>query len=126
LARMARKQNENDKLPGLYTKALESDPRSYAAHMAFAGYYSDPPHQDFQRMEQHCAAALDLNADRAGAYRLLVFALAAQQRFDAATKLLARAEVALPADSSPYYYAARGLLTVAVEMPKAEEYLRTY
>ena len=77
-------------------------------------------------MEKQAAAALDLNPDRIGAYRLLAYALASQKRLDDAAKVLARAEAAVPDDLSPYVYAARAMLAAGFELPKAEAYLQKY
>ena len=126
LSRVARKQNENDKLPGLYQKAVESDARNYTARMLLASFYADAAHQDFGLMERHALAAIDINPDRIGGYRVLALALASQKRLGDAAKLLARSEAAVPDDLSPYVYAARAMLSAGIELPRAEEYLRKY
>jgi tetratricopeptide (TPR) repeat protein len=126
LARVARAEKEDSKLEGLYQKAVESDPKRYDARMVLAAFYSVAPHQNFTAMEQHAKAALDLNPDRIGAYRSLAFALASQKRFDETSKVLARAEAAVPDDLSPYISAARAMLSGGFELPRAETYLKKY
>jgi tetratricopeptide (TPR) repeat protein len=126
LARIARAEKEEGKLEGLYQKTVESDPKRYEARMALAAFYSAAPHQNFAAMEQHARAALDLNPDRIGAYRWLAFALASQKRFDEMSKVLARAEAAVPDDLSPFVFAARAMLGGGFELPKAETYLKKY
>jgi tetratricopeptide (TPR) repeat protein len=84
------------------------------------------PHLTPGLMEEHARAALDLNSDRIAAYRLLAYALASQKRFDETAKILANAEAAVPDDLSPYVYAARAMLAIKAELPKAEDYLKKF
>lgn len=126
LANLARAQKENDRLEGLYRKAVEANPLSYEARIALAVFYTDPAHQNYSAVEREAAAAMEVNPDRIGAYRWLAFAQASQKRVEDAAKLLARAEAAVPDDLSPYVYAARALLRDGVELPKSEAWLRKY
>jgi tetratricopeptide (TPR) repeat protein len=126
LLQIARSQKEDRKLEELYRRAVESDPKNYAARANLAAFYSEESHLNPGLMERHARAALDLNSDRIAAYRLLAFALASQKRFDETAKILAQAEAAVPDDLSPYVYAARAMLAVNAELPKAEGYLRKY
>ena len=130
------KQKEFGRLEGLYIKAAEVNPPSYEAHTALAGLYLGNPvvpedgssrsRTNLSLAEQHARTALDLNADRIDAYRLLVDALVSQRRFDDVATTLAHAEEAIPDDLSPYVTAARAMLRERVELAKAEFYLRKY
>jgi tetratricopeptide (TPR) repeat protein len=136
LARTAWKQKEFGKLEGLYRKATEVSPQSYEAQVALAGLYLGNPvvpddsssrsRANLGMAEQHARAALDLNADRIDAYRILVDALVSQKRFDDTGRTLTRSEEAVPDDLSPYVTVARAMLRQGVEFAKAETYLRKY
>jgi tetratricopeptide (TPR) repeat protein len=136
LARIAVKQREFGRLESLYQKAAEVNPRSYDAQVALASLYLGNPaapedtssrsRANFGLAEQHVRTALELNADRIDAYRLLADAFVSQRRFEDATKTLARSEEAIPDDLSPYVTAARAMLRNGVELGRAETYLRRY
>jgi tetratricopeptide (TPR) repeat protein len=136
LARIAVKQKEFGRLESLYRKAAEVNPHSYEAQVALASLYLGNPvvpedassrsRANFGFAEQHARTALNLNADRIDAYRLLVDALVSQRRFDDVATTLAHAEDAIPDDLSPYVTAARAMLRAGVELAKAESYLRKY
>lgn len=136
LARIAWKQKEFGKLESLYRKAAEINPRSYEAQVALGGLYLGNPvvpgdsssrsRANFGLAEQHGRAAVDLNADRVDAYRILADALVSQGRLDDAVKTLARSEQAIPDDLSPYVAAARTLLRQGDQLLKAEAWLRKY
>jgi len=126
LAYIAVQQKQNDKLEGLYQKAVECNPRNYGAQISLANYYASPQHANYGLSEQHSQTALVQNPDRIGAYKLLAMALVGQKRFDDVAKLMARAETSIPDDLSPYVFAARAMLRDSVELPKAETYLKKY
>lgn len=126
LVRIARADKEDAKLEGLYAKAVESNPASYEARIALAGFYLNGSHLNPSKAEEQCRPALDLNPDRINAYRLLALALVLQKRLDDAAKLIARAESVIPGDLSPYVYAARGMLREGTDLGKAETYLNKY
>jgi tetratricopeptide (TPR) repeat protein len=135
-ARIAVRQREFGKLESLYQKAAEVNPHSYDVQVALASLYVGNPaapedtssrsRASFDLAEQHARAALDLNADRIDAYRLLADALVSQRRFDDAAQMLTRSEEAIPDDLSPYVTGARAMLRNGVELAKAETYLRKY
>ncbi|HTS47040.1 MAG TPA: tetratricopeptide repeat protein [Bryobacteraceae bacterium] len=126
LAYIARTEKQDDKLEGLYQKAVHANPRNYEAQITLANYYISPQHADFVQAEQHSQAALELNPDRIEAYRMLAIVLVLQKRYDDAAKLIARAQQAIPDDLSPCVYAARAMLRSGLELPEAETYLKKY
>jgi tetratricopeptide (TPR) repeat protein len=126
LAYVAHQQKQDDKLEGLYQKAVESNPRNYEARVTLANFYISPQHTNSSQAEQHSQAALEMNPDRIDGYRLLAIALVFEKRFDDAAKLAAAAEAKIPDDISPYVYAARAMLREGVELPRAESYLKKY
>jgi len=126
LVQIAFTEKQNDKVEGLYQQAVDANPKYFDAHIEFAGFLLNGANPNFAKGELHARAANELNPDRVSGYRLLAFALAAQKRFDEAAKVVARAEVAIPDDLSPYVSTARGMLRVNAELPKAESYLKKY
>lgn len=91
LAYIARTEKQDDKLEGLYQKAVEANPRDYEAQITLANYYVSPQHANFGQAEQHSQAALDLNPDRIDAYRMLAIVLVLEKRYDDAARFIARA-----------------------------------
>ncbi len=126
LAYIARHQKQEDQLEGLYKKAAEANAHNYEAIITLASFYTGPQHLNVAQAALYAQAALDLNPDRIGAYRLLAFSLVTEKRLDEAAKMITRAESAIPDDLSPYVYAARALLRDGVELAKAEAYLKKY
>jgi tetratricopeptide (TPR) repeat protein len=126
LAYIARKDKEDGKLEGLYQKAVESNPRSHEAQLTLAAYYVNAKQANYGAAEQHARAALELNPDRIGPYRILAYALVLQKRVDEAVRVVARAESAVPDELSPRVYLARALLKDNTDLPKAEVYLKKY
>jgi len=126
LAYIARHDQDENRLEGLYQKAVEAGPRNYEAQIALANYYIGAQHANPLVAEQHARIALGLNSDRNGAYRTLAAALVLEKRYEDAAKLVSRAETAMPDDLSPYVTAARAMLRDQVELPKAETYLQKY
>ena len=126
LAYIARHDQDDSRLEGLYQKAVEAGPRNYEAQITLANYYVGAQHTNPVAAEQHARLALGLNADRVGAYRVLAAALVLEKRYDDAAKIMSRAETAMPDDLSPYVAAARAMLRDQVELPKAETYLQKY
>src|SRR5262249_43578073 len=126
LARVAAAEKEDSKIEGLYTKAVEAGPSHYGARVQLAAYYLDERHANHALAEKQAQAALELEPDRISAYRVLALVYGAAKRFDDLSKLLARAEAAVPDDLSPYVAAGRALMRHADALPKAESYLRKY
>jgi tetratricopeptide (TPR) repeat protein len=125
-ASIARQEQHEEKLGGLFQKAVEANPRDYDAQINFANYYLGAQHLDAKIAEQHSLAALALNSDRVEGYRTLATSLIFQKRSDDAKATLRRAESAIGDDLSPYVSAARAFLREASELPTAEAWLQKY
>ena len=123
---IAKTEKDFGKVEGLYQQAVDANPKNYDAQIQFAGFYLNSQNPNFAKAEPHAKAANEANPDRISGYRLLAYSLAAQQRFDEAAKVIARAEAAIPDDLSIYVYVARAMLRVNAELPKAETYLKKY
>jgi tetratricopeptide (TPR) repeat protein len=126
LARIAAIEKQENLVDGLYRKAVEADPKDYDARLTLAAHLAIGSAKDFPQAEQNAKAAIEANPDRIGGYRWLAYAVASQKRVDDAAKVIARAEAAIPDDISPYVYAARALLALGVELPRAEAWLKKY
>src|SRR5450755_668411 len=92
LAYIAKQQKEDGKLEGLYQKAMEADPKSYAAHLMLVGVYLNKEPVNAGAAEQHIRAATELKPERIEGHRLLAYVLSFEKRFDEAAKVIARAE----------------------------------
>jgi tetratricopeptide (TPR) repeat protein len=123
---IARHDRDDTRLEGLCQKAVEVGPRNYDAQIAFANYYLAAQHANPIVAEQHARMALEINSDRVEAYRELAAALVLEKRYEDVTKLMSRAEAAVPDDLSPYVTAARVMLRDEAELPRAETYLQKY
>jgi tetratricopeptide (TPR) repeat protein len=110
---------------GFYRKAVEADPRNYAARVSLAFWYAGPGH-DPAEAEKHLRAAIESNPDRVRAWRALAALLASQNRIDETATLLAAAQSAVPDDLCPWFAAANNLMTHSIDLPRAELWIRKY
>jgi tetratricopeptide (TPR) repeat protein len=98
--------------PGPFNqKAVEADPRNYAARLALAGYGMTGG-RDLPQAEKHLRAALHLSPGRSRVYRQLAAPLVSQNRLDETAALLARAEAAIPGDLSPCFAAGNNIMMI--------------
>lgn len=125
-ARIARKEKQTAQLESFYLKAVEADPRSYNARMALAGFYSTGANPKYDPIEKHAREAVSIAPGRVAAYSQLAALYAHQQRWTDLDAILAQAEKNVPDNLSPFFHAARNLLTKGVDLPRAERYLRKY
>lgn len=125
-AGIARREKQLDQLAPLYRKAVEADPRSYAARMALAGYYASDQQKKYSEAEQQAREALKIEPARVGAYSLLAGIYASQQRWGELDALIAQSEKNVPDNLYPHYAAARTLVVSGKDLPRAERYLRKY
>ena len=126
LAFIAQREKQNDKLEGLYQKAVEANPKNVQAQISLVNLYLSSKPPNTAAAEPHARAVLDQYPDRMDGYRWLVYVLMLEKRYDDAAKLIARAETAIPDDLAPYVAAARALLRDGADLPKAEIYLQKY
>ena len=107
--------------------AVRAQPPNYLARTSLAEFYctkSNPPR--LTDAEKLAKAALAQDPSRAGAYRMLAFVYAAEDRDEDLDATLAAGEKACPDDLSPYYYAAKALIDGDKDAARAERYLRRY
>ena len=73
--------NEKQETEPFFQKAVDANPRDYAAHLAIAIHYLGAGH-DLAQAERHVRTAIEVNPDRVRGYRVLVSILASQNRID--------------------------------------------
>ena len=117
---------QNDQLEGLYSKAVQADPKSYMARIRLGSVYVGERFRNLQKAEENANAALQIDSSRAGGYSLFAFIKVAREDWTGLDKLLAQAEKAVPNDLSYYYQAGRALLFSGKDDPRAERYFRKY
>ncbi len=125
-AGIARREKQLDQLEPLYRKAVEADPRSYAARMALASHFASDQQKKYAEAEQHAREALKFEPARVGAYSLLAGIYAFQQRWAELDAVIAQSEKNVPDNLYPHYAAARTLVESGKDLPRAESYLRKY
>jgi tetratricopeptide (TPR) repeat protein len=110
-------------------KALEqasaAGPGFYLAQASLAEFYSNVPTRlaDAERLAKIC---IQLDPGRAAAYGILARVYAAQRRNTELDRVLAQSEKQVPDDLSPYYFAAKTLISHNGDVSRAEQYTRKY
>lgn len=123
---LARFDKQNDRVEGLYRKAVEARPSSYDAQLRLGNYCAFQDIKKFEEAESHVREALRIDSDRIGAHSLLAAVLVRQGKWTELDRALADAEKAIPDNLAPYYQAAAHCLSMNQELPRAERYIRKY
>ena len=123
---LARHDKQQDRLEGLYRKAVELRPSSYDARTAQANYLINADLKNASEAERHAREALKLDSTRIGGHGLLAVVLAVQSRWDEVEGAVTRSEKDVPDNLGPYLRVANWCVTKGVELPRAERYLRKY
>ena len=123
LAEIAAREDQKAQIPELYHKAHDAAPERPETAQRWCSYLATK--RDWAPAEK-CARDLSkANPERAGAYSLLAFVYAAQQRWSDVDVLLATAEKMAPDNLIPYYQAGWTAVDFN-DLPRAERYLRKY
>jgi tetratricopeptide (TPR) repeat protein len=125
-ARLAMHDKEFSRLEGLYLKALEAGPRNYSTLMTLAGFYLRDDQKKYEVAEKYARQALGVNPGRVSAYSQLASLYAFQARWEDLDKVLADAEMGVPDNCAPYYFAAATLARSGKDNARAERYLQKY
>ncbi|HVL69327.1 MAG TPA: tetratricopeptide repeat protein [Vicinamibacterales bacterium] len=125
-ARLAQEQQQREKLPDLFRRCIEANPREYECHTALVNAAASESPRNTAAAERHAREAIGLEPDRVSGYSGLVWSLIAQKRIPEAEAVLAEAEKMVPDDFAPYYTAASLLYNDNHDLPRAERYLRKY
>lgn len=125
--RLAQAEKQKDPpIESWLLKAVESNPRSYRAHISLADFYANSAAKKFDLAEKEVRVALALDPGRANAYSFLASLFAYQERWNDLDTILAQAERAVPDNLNPYFQAGRNLFTNGKDLPRAERYFRKY
>jgi len=122
---LAQEERENSEVESLYAKALVAGPKNYDVLIGASEFYWSSPAKAVLS-EEYAREALQLDPGRAAAYSSLAVLYSVERRWSALDEILAESERKAPDDFSPYYEAARTLLTEGTDLPRAERYLRKY
>jgi tetratricopeptide (TPR) repeat protein len=123
---LARFDKQNDRIEGLYRKAVEARPASYDAQLRLGNFCASPNLKKFEESEGHAREAIRIDSDRVDAHALLAGVLAHQGKWTELDRALADAEKAIPDNLQPYIRAANNCISINQELPRAEQYLRKY
>jgi cytochrome c-type biogenesis protein CcmH/NrfG len=122
---LVQEEKENNGVEGSYIKALAAGPKNYDVLIGASEFFNSSPAKT-DLAEKYAREAREVDPGRARAYSLLASLYAAEERWSALDEVLAESEEKDPDDFSPFYQAARTLLTHGAEFPRAERYLRKY
>lgn len=125
-ADIAQKKKKFDQLEGLFQKAVAADPKNYEARISLASYYASDRVKQWDKAENNAREAIKLDRSRVGAYALLAIVYVTQERWADLDRVLVDAEKAVPDNLTPMYAAARTLVTLGKDLPRAEGYFRKY
>jgi tetratricopeptide (TPR) repeat protein len=123
---LARFDKQQDRVEGLYRKAVELRPGSYEARTALASFLLNSDAKHAPEVERHAREALKLDATRTGAHTLLAVSLAVQGRWNEVEPALAQSEKDVPDNLTPFLRVANWCIYKGVEYPRADKYLRKY
>lgn len=124
-ARLALLEKKTERLDELYRKAVEANPKLYAAQMALAAH-SLQRRKDYTAAMTHAQAAHQLEPTRAAPLAVLAAASAARGRIEEMDAWLRKAEAQVPDDLWPHLAAARALIDAKRDTPRARTLLERY
>jgi len=113
-------------MEAFFLKAVQANPNNYGALTAIASFYTQSPHTNFDEALKNASSALRLDATKIGAYWIMARVFALQGRWDELEQILTTSEKNIPDDLRPFYAAARALLQIGKELPRAESYAKKY
>jgi tetratricopeptide (TPR) repeat protein len=125
-ARLAELEKNPTQVEAYFLKAVQANLKNYGALTALANFYTQPPHTNYDQALKNASSALHIDATQIGAYWILARLFALQGRWDELEQILAASEKNIPDDLRPYYAAARALLQMGKEFPRAEGYAKKY
>jgi len=123
---LARYDKQNDRLEGLYRKAVEARPGSFEAQVRLGGFCASMNPGRFEEAETHAREAIRINSDKIGGHRLLAAVLARQAKWADLDRALAESEKLIPDNLTPYLIAGVNTTFTNQELARAEQYIRKY
>jgi len=125
-AELAELEKNPAQMEAFFLKAVQANPNNYGALTAIASFYTQSPHTNFDEALKNASSALRLDATKIGAYWIMARVFALQGRWDELEQILTTSEKNIPDDLRPIYAAARALLQIGKELPRAESYAKKY
>jgi tetratricopeptide (TPR) repeat protein len=125
-ARIKKADKEAGGLERLYRMAVETCPKSYEARVALGAHLVSADANQSAEAEVHAREAIRLDPNRTGAYPIVAIALVRQKMWPELDALMTTADHAVPDYAAHYFHAAVALVNTAVELERAETYLRRY
>jgi len=125
-ARLARFNNEKDKLEGLYLNAVKADPKNVEALIELASFYASDAQKKYDEAAKYARQAIELDHSRATPYVVSAEVLSFKKDWENLESLLSQAEQANHDDLNPFYQTGRTLLQLDDQLSRAERYLRKY
>lgn len=125
-ARLASLEKDIAKQESFYLKAVELNPRYYAALTELAGLYASDARKKYDLAEKYARAAVKADEDRVTAYGILAEVYANTRRWADLDAVLAESEQHVPDDLTPFYRAAAILINQKADLPRAQQYLSKY
>lgn len=119
------RRKQQDKVEGLYLKALAADPARAAVRLNLAWLYANNAARQSEA-ETHAKAAIAIDPAYLGPYQVLAIVYARAKRWPELDAILAQSDRHHPANLAAMYSAARVLLTTGADLPRAERYFRRY
>ncbi len=122
--RLARFDRHFGEIEGLYRRATEAQPANYDAQLQLGSFCGN--NKKLDEAESRAREAIRIDPDRVAAHALLAAVLVHQQKWTDLHRTLAAAEEAVPDNLYPYFRAATNCISLNIELPRAEQYLRKY
>ncbi len=125
-AELAELEKNPAEMEANYLKAVEADPKNYHALTTLARFYSSPPQLKLDAATKYAQQAWQLDPSRADAGWILARVFSLEERWSDLQAILVASEKNVPDDLRPFYEAARALLEIGKEFPRAEGYAKKY
>lgn len=128
-ARVILEAKENADVEALYSQAADAAQTQavrYDARVSLINRYLSGATPRAELVEPQARELLKIDPHRPAGYSALAIAQTMAGRWADLDQTLLEAERAVPDNLSPFFQAARTLLTRGVELPRAERYLRKY
>lgn len=125
-ASLAELEKNPAQVEAYYLKAVQANPRNYGALTTLAAFYSQPDHQKNGEATKHAQDALRLDPHRVGEHWILARVFVLQERWGDLEQILTTSEKDVPDDLRPFFEAARALLEIGKDFPRAEGYAKKY
>jgi tetratricopeptide (TPR) repeat protein len=124
--KLAQEDKQNDKIPDLYRKALEANPKEFEAIIALFNQSAGAAQRDLAQSESYARQAIAADPNRTAGYSAVAWVMAFQKRWADLDGWLADTEKRFPDDFGPYMVVSSVLLNNGDDLPRAERYVRKY